>query len=67
MSKLFFLIRLSIRLLKLDRQLIAQSTSVIKIIFILGIHVHTPCTHSRLIYFKHVHKQTNMESKTNKV
>ena len=30
-------------------------------------YMYTPCTHSRLIYFKHVHEETNMESKTNKV
>ena len=39
----------------------AQGTSVFRNRFILGIHVHKPCTHSRLIYFKHVHEQTNIE------
>ena len=47
--------------------LFAQGNSVFKNRFSLGIHVHTPTTHSRLIYFKHVHEETNMESKTNKV
>ena len=46
---------------------IAQSTSDFKNRFSLGIQVDTPCTHSRLMYFKHDHKQTNMELKTNKV
>ena len=45
----------------------AQGACVFKNRFSLGIHVHTPCTHSRFIYFKHVHEETNMESKTNKV
>ena len=39
----------------------AQGTSVFKNRLIFGIHVHIPCTHSRLIYFKHVHGQINME------
>ena len=39
----------------------AQGTSVFKNKFNLGIHIHTPCTHSRLIYFKHVHEETNLE------
>ena len=30
--------------------------------FSFGIHVHLPCTQSRLIYFKHVYEKTNMES-----
>ena len=44
-----------------------EGTIVFKNRFSLGLHVHTPCTHSRLIYFKHVHEQTNLESKTNKL
>ena len=37
----------------------AQGTSVFRSGFSLGIHVHTPCTHSslRLIYFKHVYEE----------
>ena len=38
----------------------AQSTSVLKNRFNLGIHVPTSCKHSRLIYFKHAHEETNI-------
>ena len=44
----------------------AQGTFVLKSRFSLEIHEHEPCTHSRFIYFKPVHEQTNMESKTKK-
>ena len=51
--------------------LFSQGTSVFRNRFSLGIHVglhtHTPCTHSRLFYFKHVYEEINMEYKTNKV
>ena len=39
----------------------AQGTSVFKNRLSFGIHVLIPSTHSRLIYFKHVHDQINME------
>ena len=45
----------------------AQGTFVFLNKFILGIHVHTTCTHSRLSYLKHVHEQTTLESNTNKI
>ena len=41
----------------------AQSTSVFKNRFSLGIYVPTPCKHSSLTYFKHAHEQTNIWNK----